>query len=746
MPGGGYDPFTDEPGDILYGPSDQFGFTSWAHSDIIKWRWFGNFTAGHDVNTRSLQKTGRKRLAQLQLRIRLGADTNLGMGKQVWQETTGEVITAITRPGHDEVWIESSPGAKEEEERKDLYIPYLWIGARIKAGTALCTPHELTGSPEVRLWVWEPANSAPESARLRSQGPGASRAGATQQHVGPMYDGSSLNCSLGMGTKPGGDATALTTPSVSSAVGSVPMTRLFELVNCDDQEIVLLTGDGFTDLFNDGIYVPTCIGAPLDPGDPGPCKVWLPFDFPVLRFVANQVQQAMAAVHPDAEAGFNIVHSSTYSCQYTDSGLVYLEYPYAYDPLQNLDEPDPDLMWGQVVYMDPEDPIHNFTETLPFAFFGGVVTDTFTPIDQGHVAPSWQLQGVPLPGNYVVQVAMNGYPCCDAFPFGKGGGGATIELEVRLGREPGRTLTTRYEFQINGQSGTFRARLPYGWYGGFSLDDIRVFDTDNEGPCKPTDDNNWWADSLLIDVASGGVQIEEGYFMDGTRPEDSFFEIETYPGFLDKPFDQAAWDNDFCGTCDFTCITGPLNCPSDPCSDFLFLPTASGQVYPAHLIFHRAILICIEPVDGNCRQDVDFLGNPDPYIGRNKPTRIQIVNNCASAGPNQVGDCEPLGNGGTWNIVTDESTWSTFTAEHDWQLGDTVFVSATQSNNVFIAPENAPELASNLFINSSLICPGLLAHEQFLASLGISETVCLDGVEVVTEYLGVAIPPGQSTP
>ena len=740
MPGGGHDPYTDEPGDILYGPTDQFGLTVWSDSDIIKWRWYGNFTPEHNVNTRSLQKVARNRLAQLQLRTRLGTDSNLGMGKHTWHEPGGEVITAITRPGHDEVWIESSPGAKEEEERKDEYFPYLWIGARIKAGTASCTPHEGTGMPEVRLWVWEPADSAPESARLRSQGPGSGRAGTTQQHVGPMYDGSSLACNLGMGTKPGGDSSALTTPTISAAVGSVPLTRLFGLTDCDDQEIVLQTGDGFSDLFNDGIYVPSCVKAPLGSGTPGSaCQVWLPFDFPISRPIAKTINDAMAAVHPDADAGLSIVHSTDYTVHYTDSGLVWLQLPYAYDPKQDLDEPDPDLMWGQVVYLDPEDPVHKFEETLPFAFFGGVVTETFTPSGSIANSPSWQLEGTALGGNYVVKVAMNGYPCCNPFPFGKGGGGATIELEVRLGKAPGRELTTRYEFDIGGQSGTFRSRLPYGWYGGFSLDDIRTFDTDSEGPCKPTDDNNWWSDALLIDVATGGVQVESSYFLDGTRQEDPFFEIETYPGFRDKPFDQAAWDNDFCGTCDFTCITGPLNCPSDPCSDFLFLPTASGQVYPAHLLFHRAILICIEPVDGDCRQDVDFLGNPDPYLGRNKPTRIQIVNNCSTPGPNQVGDCEPLGNGGTWNIVTDESIWSTFTAEHDWQLGDTVFVTATQSNNVFIAPENAPELASNLFINSSLICPGLLAHEQFLASLGITKTECVGGVEEVTEYLGEAV-------
>ena len=124
MPGGGFDPYTDEPGDILYGPSDQFGFTAWSHSDQILWRWYGDFSPGHTVKTRTIQKLARTRLAQLQLRVRLGADANLGMGRHVWHEPTGEVITAITRPGHDEVWIEASAGAKEKEEQQPEYIPY----------------------------------------------------------------------------------------------------------------------------------------------------------------------------------------------------------------------------------------------------------------------------------------------------------------------------------------------------------------------------------------------------------------------------------------------------------------------------------------------------------------------------------------------------------------------------------------------------------------------------------------------
>jgi len=254
----------------------------------------------------------------------------------------------------------------------------------------------------------------------------------------------------------------------------------------------------------------------------------------------------------------------------------------------------------------------------------------------------------------------------------------------------------------------------------------------------------------------GGVRVEEEYWLDGKLDDDIFYEIETYPGFFDKPFDINSWPSDFCETCAFDCIDPPLNCDGGaPCSDFLFAPvdTPSGrQSYPAHLIFHRAIVICVEPPDGLCRVDVNpFTGEIDPYLGRNKPQRIQIVNNSATPGPAQTGDCEPLGNGGIFNVSFDPEAWSDFTATHEWQLGDVVFVTGTQSNNVFIAPEGAPEIASNLFINSNLICPALSdgdpeestagagPHGIFLNTLGITKTKCTNGVEVVTEYLGVAV-------
>ncbi len=754
MPGGGFDPYTDEPGDILYGPSDQFGLTAWSSTDIIKWRWYGDFSPGHTVKTRSIQNVARKRLAQLQLRVRLGAESNLGMGRHVWHEADGVVITAITRPGHDEIWIEASVGAKEEEEKKEEYIPSLWIGVRIVPDTAQCPQPEGTAETEVRLWIWEPPDSAPQSARDRTQGPGKTRAGVTTQHVGAMFDVTTIACNIGMGTKPGGDSGALEggKPPGSPGVGSVPMTRFINLTNCDDQEITLLDpnvplGGG---LFADGIYVPTCC-LPITPANGGSCGVWIPFCFSQPGTVREDIQDAEGAVDPNSDVGLNILHFSSYGVQYTDSGLVYLQFPYAYDPLQDPDNPDPDSMWGEVAYIDPEDTVHKFEETLPFQFYGGQVTGRFNTLGRNPsaVVPSWQLKGIPLPGRYVVKCNLIGYPCCAPFPFGKGGGGATIELEVRLGKEGGRQVTQRFEFEINGQTGLFRNMAPYGFFVG-TVEDPR--DTDNSssdfGPCNPNDENNWWRDALIIDVVGGGIAIEEEYWLDGKLEGDEFYQIETFPGVVDTPFDINSDNGDFCGTCDLQCIDPPLACVTG-CSDFHFLPVG-GIFYPAHVIFHRAILICIEPADGNCRIDENpFTGEPDPYLGRNKPTRIQIVNNC-STGANQVAQCEPLGQGSTHNVATDISIWSTFTAEHEWQLGDVVYVAATTANNVFIVPENAPEIASPLFLNT-LICPSVSAdgtplatrdggpHGQFLESLGIDETKCLNGAEVVTKYLGVAV-------
>jgi len=745
MPGGGFDPYTDEPGDILYGPSDQFGFTAWSHSDIIKWRWYGNFTPGHIEQTRSIQKIARNRLAQLQLRVRLGSDVNLGMGRHVWHEANGVVITAITRPGHDEVWIEASPGAKVEEERKDKYFPYLWVGARIKAGTATCTDSGGSVSPEVHIFMWEPPDSAPESARLMTQGPGQTRAGMTTQVVGAVLNAPNLGCDLGMGTKPIGDTAAIQSPSISSAVGSVPTTRSFRTFSCDDQEIVLHGDDSFGS--TDGIYVASCCRPAED----------FQFNFQTCtRYRAHCLLFSGTSVDPGNElAGEPVNHLATDSIHYTDSGLIFSALGVSFDPLQDLDDPDPDNSWGETIYVDPDDPVKQFTESRPYAFFAGAVTETESTEFLGP-APTWSLKGTVLPGNYVLKVCMSGYPCCNPFPTGKGGGGATIEIEVRLGKEPGRTLTTTYEVVIAAQSSTFKNLVPYGWFGGFALDDIRDFKTFNAGPCNPNDEDNWWHDALLIDGASGGIQVEPDYWLDGKLPDDKFYEIETYPGFFDKPFDINSWESDFCETCDFECIDPPIDCDANdsPCSAFFIQPidTPSGtQSYPAYLIFHRAIVICINPVGGNCRFDEDAFGNPDPYIGRNKPTRVQIVNNCSTPGPNQVGDCEPLGNGSIFNISTDERAWSEVTAAHKWELGDVVFVTGTNSNNVFIAPEGAPEIASNLFINSNLICPtlddggvakdtdGNGPHGDFLASLGIEATQCVNGVEIVTRYLGEAV-------
>ena len=744
MPGGGFDPYTDEPGDILYGPSDQFGLTAWSQSDQILWRWYGDFSPSHTVKTRTIQKLARTRLAHLQLRVRLGADANLGMGRHVWHEPTGEVITAITRPGHDEVWIEASNGAKEEEEKKPLYIPYLWVGARIKEGTAPCTSAEGVLSPEVHLFMWEPPDSAPESARLRSQGPGRTRAGLTTQVVGAVYSARGLACDLGMGTKPIGDASAFESPSVSAAVGSVPTTRLFRST-CDDQEIVLRGEDSFGS--TDGIYVPSCC-RPIE-------TFTIFFTQQCTRYTPTCFAVSGTAVDPGTDiAGIPVGHLATDAIHYTDSGLIFSAFGISFDPEQDLDDPNPDKAWGQTIYVDPDDPVKQFDTSRPYHFFAGFVSET-VPLGFPGVAPTWSLPGEVLPGNYVLKVCMSGYPCCNPFPFGKGGGGATIEIEVRLGKQPGRTLTTTFEVLVGGQSLTFKNLVPYGWFGGFALDDIRDFKSFDAGPNNPNDENNWWRDALLIDGATGGVAVEEEYWLDGKLENDQFYEIETYPGFFDKPFNVNSYPSDFCETCELECIPEPITCPGGPCSDFLYAPveTFSGTLrYPTHLIFHRAIVICIEPADGNCRVDVNpFTGEIDPYLGRNKPQRIQIVNNCSTPGPNKVGSCEPLGNGGVFNVSFDASVWSDFTAAHEWQLGDVVFITGTQSGEVFIAPEGAPEIASNIFLNSTLICPGLPddgspqdtrdggPHGQLLDSLGINETACVNGVEVVTEYLGVPV-------
>lgn len=694
----------------------------------------------------------RKILGTLKENIDLGA--NLGQGKlQIeFEETPGAprtVITAYTWEHDDLVVIDTSLIEEErEEERGDEYFPYFWMGVRLLSVNegAVCAA-ALT--PSVGLYVWEPPGSAAKSAKDRAILGSSGIEAIKTQVVGRSGQGG-IGPQLSHGSYPIGNDTGCPTPAHgTTGDGSVQTILAFQLFrNLDDSNYELLReADGSLKL-------------------PASCQVNQSgcidcYNKALGLTDADGFQDlCLRDERPDystAQGGSGVAQLDflgTPAVHFTDHGMYHLAGPFAWDQKFPLDTPPDDIpddnIWEQVVILDPDDAKKTFDVSRPYSTIAGRVAGGCIIDDPPE---DWSLKGKVQGGNYVAKIDVFTEVCCGNpptfTPLAKTfevGMEAVVEFEIRLGKqlgfslrtgtiEPGRTLTVRGKFVVNGASNVFRSLLPYGFYNLFGgSPDLRP-DAETStlsGPCNPNSDDNWVRDGLKINILGGSITREPEYWLE----DDEDYAYNTWPGYTDVPFDLGSHAID-CGT-SLICIDPPIDCsvPSAPCSNFLYTKQGSPNAdYPEHVIHMTGIVICIDP---NTPSLSGFL-NPwreipsDPFSAPiDRPVIIQIVNSCVASGS----ECEPLGNGSTFFVQVLESSIG-----QPFANGEEVYVLAIPTTGSLGAGVFIEKLGASNFQNSkafnqlNLICPDSPGHRQLLGRIG-AEVECQHGVEVVTTYLG----------
>ena len=707
---------------------------------------------------------GRKILGMLKENLYEGANLNQGKFQIEFEETPGAprtVITAYTWDDRDLVVIDTALISFErEEERAEDYFPDMWVGCRIDSmvtefstakGAPFCEPRI---PPALLMYMWEPPGSAAETAVERATLASGAQ-GLTTQVCG-RHALASVAVDRSHGSYPIGNTWSCPTPA-HATTGDTSVQTILALDLWENPE------DGYTPIQDGKFTLPE--GCASFSGAPGDC------------FICFNVNEGLDTVVPltngpvfftDPESGDEFwagqFLAGSPTAYFTDHGLYHLSGSFAWDskfaPDADPDSIPDDNLWEQCFILDPDDQPNTFETARPYSTFAGRFPGGF-PIEDPPT--DWSFPGQVQSGKYALKICLIHESCCGfAEPnifltSSVAGFVASCTVEIRLGKPfgfsataggvvPGRQLTVRGKFLINGSGSFFRSITPYGFYGLFGAsEDLRSDATDNNttnGPCNPNSEENWFRDGMLIDVQGGSVTREGEYWLEDSDE----YAYNTWPGYTDIPFDLSAQVLD-CGN-GIICIPPPLDCdnPSAPCNEFLYNIGQGGpgltSVYPEHVIHMTGVVLCIDP------NTVRFKGQPNPWkedpldptsASIPRPVRIQVINTCIAAGS----ECEPLGNGVIyWVDVNTPDVGKPFA------LGEVVYIVAVprpgpgQSSGGHVVIEkvssSSPNQNGKLFNESNLICPGTIGKETLYRKIGFDEVVCTHSVEHIKVFRGVA--------
>lgn len=380
---------------------------------------------------------------------------------------------------------------------------------------------------------------------------------------------------------------------------------------------------------------------------------------------------------------------------HTPNNMYLLHSGFALDPRWSGSDGDTDRIWEQVAVLDPGDPPKQFDQLLPVRWAAGRVEPGFG-LDVN--AREWHLRGRVRRGTYVIKVHAQNTNECAEEPV-------TAELEVRVGRPPGRITTVRRTVQMAAASNWFRDYIPYGHHGGLRLG------SSQDGPPEfgpNSHGTNWWQGAVLANVAECSATVKDFYV-----PDDSGYRL---PEFADMPYevDAVPTPNPNCGCVNIlpppeqhTRAFVPYGAAEDGSFDF------SGNITQAHLGFRLATVVSTDAANSVCQvQVLDTCGNDTNTVHEKGVSSGYLITTNLQGGVAL----------GTGNIFYASHFGSN--PSHQYSLGDTVVINNINlpgavgniGNKVGVIPlgDTAGTYPGEEFANANLVCIGTGAYKDII--------------------------------